>query len=50
MYLDDYEAEEGQKIFEAYVSGENETELCNEYGINYDDLEEIIRIESKIRN
>jgi hypothetical protein len=32
------------------MSGENEMELCNEYGIDIDELDEILRIELKKRN
>jgi uncharacterized protein (DUF433 family) len=50
MYFDKYEEEQGRKILEAYMSGENEMELCNEYGLDVDGLEEIIRIELRKRD
>jgi hypothetical protein len=34
MYFDEYEAEEGSEIYQAYSSGENETEICNILGID----------------
>ena len=49
MYIDKYEEEQGEEIFEKLLSGENENELCDEYGIGTEDLEEIIRIEKAKR-
>lgn len=42
VYLDENEKNEAEEIYNDYQAGENEEEICNRHGVNYDDFWHIV--------